>query len=394
MRAVNGSQEYASLESDRWVLENLLDGAEGYLRAVDVLAAALGHLPRAQPQGDAPAAIVRHRLANHAANDGRELLLASFHGSRRSMLRSARALFEVAVATAEIVESDELAERYMAYEVLGRRAAVNLTRLDQHFSTKGRRSLRHRRRTVTRDADAEIRTGIARWGRSWARGWTATTLRDRAETQGLLDDYETFYRLASMPTHATAGGLVGTFSSEIGHGVHRYGPALQACPVALVYGLVYLRLTTDTLGPTPDLEPVLSAIGEVEANIGEYGAVVLWLDESMWPKDAPIERMAVLSVYRGHWRWLCHDLEMARIVDAHPPDDLPGAQRRNLEASIEEHSSGPLSVTEPLVIGVVGVRVRPKAGAAWLPASDVLPPRPLFVRPHYRDRLDPQDPEG
>ena len=273
-------------EHQRWLFRSLCDGAPDYVRVCEGVISGLGYFPRCQPAGEGHRSVALHRLADPGAKGGFELILASLNGSGRSAMSAARPLFEAAVSAHDLLAGNEACERYVEHDAVAELAAADLHRVRPHLSSKGRRSWDYRRRKTKRDAGRKADAAIRRWGKAWAAQWSPDTIRDRAERAGMLDDYESFYRLASHQTHVTGGGLLGTAAEIDGGPVHRYGQSLQASIVAVIYGTAYMRQIVEQVGPFPQVQPAHDALRELAVHIDDYGAVMLDLDAALRARRA------------------------------------------------------------------------------------------------------------
>lgn len=378
------------LVADNYVRDALLDDLPAYLHACDELAQSVRFFVRGYGGRDADEDRVLVRLVNHASNDLLELIGASLHGSGRSMLRSARSLFEVAVGCQDIPGSADLSDRYLLHQEANQGLLLELDRLAEFYSDTPK-SIEHHRRKSARKATRVRAEGIDRWGSAWLSNWAGKTLRQRAEAVGLLHDYDTFYRFASQPTHASAGGTYGTHRPIDGYSVVRYGPALAACPVALIYGLAYFRIVLDHIGLRPATNPTHQALDALWGLVSDYGDLVHALDEAMWPEEGFIPGgVTVARITPWSTSWLIHDLVLGKVIAADEPAEISGRQRKWLAQNIEEVRSIPISdFREPLTIAFVNVRTTPKAGAQWLDETDRLPRKPFFQDPDLIPRSEP-----
>ena len=140
-----------------------------------------------------------------------------------------------------------MTERYLAQKSVGEDALAHLVRIESVLRGNDLKAFRHRAQVLERDARRPIEESVKKWGPEWARTWAGRSLRDRAREVDLEYDYDSFYGSASLPTHVGGGGLFGTLAKIEGKWVNRYGPALALCPIALLYGLAYLRIVAERL---------------------------------------------------------------------------------------------------------------------------------------------------
>ena len=77
------------------------------------------------------------------------------------------------------------------------------------FDGKDRRAEKHRLKKLGRDAERRFAEAEALHGRTFARQWHPKSVRDRADGFGWAEAYD-LYRLASLVTHGSAGGALGS----------------------------------------------------------------------------------------------------------------------------------------------------------------------------------------
>ena len=306
------------------------------------------------------------------------------------MLRSSRSLFEVAVGSRDIPNSAEMTERYYLHEAATVALKYRLDRLDEYIDSSPR-SLRHARRKDTAASERASSEGRERWGKTWPTNWAGKTLRDRARNVGLESDYDSFYRFASQPTHASAGGVYGTQRGIDGYNVLRYGPALLACPIALIYGLAYFGMALEELGPRPESTPTFDALEAVRQEVRSYVEVICDLDDALWPGEGFIPSyVTVASITPWKTSWYLHDPVLGKIINAEPPTAMSDKQRAYLADKEQLVRSIPVEdFTEPLTIGHVDVKTVPKPGAEWIDDTLRLPRMPYFRDPDWVPTSEP-----
>lgn len=376
------------VRSGRHLLVALAEELPSYLEAADELAMSVRFFVRTQRRESGARAVAQSRLVNHASNDLSELLQGSLYGTGRSMLRTARSLFESAVTAREfgqLTGADVLdhAERYVAHGDLASALPYGLTRMHR-FRSRGRGYAQREKRAWRAAGQAET-NGSNRWGSQWRTNWAGRKLRDRADDVNLLEDYDTFYRAASLPTHATSGGVIGTQRVIDGESVIRYGPALEACPLALVYGLAYFEMVLAEFGRQPFCDPLYKAIDDFKRHIRLYAELVAAVDEAIWPEEGYIPSLVpVVRVFPGLTaKWYVHDPVQNLVVEAHAParDAMSEYQWNMLEEQQQMMSRLlPAQVSEAVTIAMLRVEIEPVEGAEWVHETLRLHIRNFFDR--------------
>jgi hypothetical protein len=225
---------------------------------------------------------------SQATNDLVDVLTDAARGRGRPSLMSARSLFELLVTTLDLINDSELETRYVDHKWVIAHMEGSLTIEAEHLARKSRAADLHRRKKLLRESESDFRRVLQEYGTEFARHWTPSNLRTRASKHGLDDDYE-FYRLASSVLHGSSGGTIGiarTYGEEV---VHRTGPALSLCPVALLMALRHY----DRLVRAVKKRGIVG-IGEVRRGLRKvlnvwprYRKVMLRIDRTVCPEMAP-----------------------------------------------------------------------------------------------------------
>lgn len=323
-------------------------------------------------------------VINQATNDFIDTLVDCSLGRGRSALRSARSLFELAITAKEIQASPDLARRYMDHRYVVAQIESQLTVEAEHLPKRERSAVLHRRRKLARDTNEAYERAIQRYGTGFNRQWSPDDLRTRARRYGLDEEYM-FFQLASAVLHGSAGGTLGLLAEIKDRKVHRVGPALSLCPLALLYALRLYRILLDTYGEDiagPVADDLRGAIRDLVKLWPKYRRAVLRLDRQLWPDAPPPPHLAILA-FKGsgrYRRWYLHDVQAGRIREARPPSHINPEQKRAMQYLIRR-ASEEADPSELITLAMLGVKVAPKPKTPWLPDSAILPRRRDDWRP-------------
>jgi len=330
---------------------------------------------------DDPQQLAENRILNQALNDFLSLLFGATVGDGRSTIRSARALYEHVVNLATIRASQSEAERYMDHEIVIQNIAdaLDLSTLSVLSKDQARRFRRRRKKRV-RSSKRAADQMKEKHGDAFRRRWSSKSLRANADQQGFDEGYR-FYRLASAVMHGSAGGSIGILNEvERGQVLHRIGPALALCPMALAFGLRFFDdlLSGLSASETSQVDAAHSVIADLQQTWETYSAIMFGLDEQMWPPVKPI--LAVLRVMTtGKWQWWAYDLESRRVARIDEPD-MSTERRETLRAQITDcGASMPPGWDEPLTVTVVDLNAVVSADAKWQSAGTVLVQPPMYI---------------
>jgi hypothetical protein len=163
-------------------------------------------------------------------------------------MKSARTLFELLVTAKDVVGGSwTMADRYDRHRWVVWRDLADLE--DRTHRGHLSRQQAHARKVERREVDRNAAASLADYGSGFRRAWHPETLRERADSHGLGDDYE-WYWLASAVLHGAAGGIVGTYTRvQGGPQLHRTGSAIGLAPDALASGLRWARMAFEALTP-------------------------------------------------------------------------------------------------------------------------------------------------
>jgi hypothetical protein len=319
-------------------------------------------------------------IANQAFNDFVDLSYDLLTCRGRPALRAARALFEHMINYLDVTMDPEAQRRYETHHAVAAQveadAAIGLNRLIGDEA----KAARHTLRKLSRESKLQYEEALGLYGSGFRARWARSDLRDRANRHGLDHEYS-FYRLASMVLHGSAGGARGTLSAAYFAPVHRTGPALQLCPPAYLKGLSYFRTFIEHAGaiaPEGTTNRVIDALTNALALWPEYRRVLIALDDRTWPKKAPAGPMALMAISRhNRRRWYYWDPALDLVVRAEPPTPgtLSPKQEAQLELLIASLPPRDERADDWITINLSGVQVTPKADARWLPADHILVPK-------------------
>jgi hypothetical protein len=330
-------------------------------------------------------------LINQLVNEVFDLTQDAVTGRGRPALKSARTLFELLVTAKDVVDGSwTMADRYDRHRWIVWRDLADLE--DRTHRGHLSRQRAHARKIERRQVDRNATAAIADYGSGFRRAWHPETLRHRAESYGLGDDYE-WYRLASAVLHGSAGGIIGTYIKvQGGPNLHRTGSAIGLAPDALRFGLRWAGMAFDALTPAlGDItHMVTAAISKVEALVPSLERVALDYDWELWRSLEPTKIEAFVLVTRwGKPRWYLRAGSTEWVRPAIEPQGLTEAQRD----SFDEMINGIRSTLRDdgdchsMYMAVVDERVFPEPGSAWTRSPQ------MFLRPEFRWDA-PSEPRG
>jgi hypothetical protein len=163
--------------------------------------------------------------------------------------------------------------------------------------------------------------------------------------------------------------------------VHRVGPALSLCPLALLYGLRFYRRFLQDCDDIPSAVTIdtLSAVNELNFHWQHYLDAIARVDSEMWPKPGGGGLQALESIVRllprGRQQWWLFDGAENIVIQAMAPEEseLTSSQWQ----FIEERAALVGSLGSPVTIISEGLHLRPSPDAKWRHAAEALVQRPL-----------------
>lgn len=343
-----------------------------------------------RPQMPNPAA---HHIITAAANDANALLAHVDRYDGRSAAHTARALFEHLVNLMDVTASGpEASDRYLDHRY------VTEDQVSRHrwylllLNGKSRKRETERLDKLGRRAARPLAAALKRWGPRFRNGWSDNSLYDRADRHGLTEGYDG-YRILSGVIHGSSGGLSGLVREVQGTPVHRMGPDMQLAALAYREGLAAVYQLASHLVTLTDAHEAKRLRGLTANLLRDSQEVMLALqgeDNKMWPTYPPPGRLTVAGIYpSGRVRWFVHDTATETIALADPPESEP-EQLLAVKAEVIKGSYGGDN-GRPITVAMAPdwVRVEPRSGATWVPASSVLVPpghpgrlpKPILLKP-------------
>jgi len=278
----------------------------------------------AQVAGDSATHESVRLLFNLAVNDFRDLLHDLGSGSGRSAMRAARAVMEHAINLHTVAGSLAEASRYMEHLDQGPAVLRDLAPGIERLSRRDRSAYQHALKRVGAAARDRFTRSAAVHGTWFERGWTQSNLRDRAATHGIEHLYG-YYKLASLVTHGSAGGALGSIRDHPGgFRIFRTGPALELSPVAFWAGIAGYREVLAALQKVRsdiDLSAYSGALDELDSLWGAYFRAISDIDRRLWPDERVRPPGAVLAFTQTKARrWYLHLPMAASLIPADAPD--------------------------------------------------------------------------
>jgi hypothetical protein len=330
-------------------------------------------------------------LVNQLVNELLDLTQDAVTGRGRPAFKSARTIFELLVTAKDITGDPwSMSDRYDRHRWVVWRDVADL----EDRTRRGRLSRQrgHALKVQKRQVDRNARDSITDYGPDFRRRWHPSTLRDRADSHGLGDDYE-WYRLASAVLHGSAGGIVGTYIRvQGGPQLHRTGSAMGLAPDALTFGLRWARMAFDALTPAlGDITKMMTAaISRVEALVPSFERAALDYDRELWRSLEPTKIEAFVLVTRwGKPRWYLRAGSTAWVRPGIEPQGLTGAQRDSFDGHIQWARTRLRDDSDSysMWMAVHDERVLPAPGSTWTYSPQ------MFLHPEFRWDA-PSEPRG
>lgn len=315
-------------------------------------------------------------LFNLAVNDFRDLVGDLDMGSGRSAMRAARAVIEHAINLHTVVDSLKEASRYLEHLDQGSAIAVNLATGANRLDARTRSSYLHALRKRGTAAARRFEAAVDEHGSWFQRGWTQGTAKDRADRFGLENLYD-YYRLASLVTHGSAGGSLGSVRDHPdGYRIYRTGAALELAPVAMWAGIRGHREVLTALQrvrPDIDIDAYTSALDEFDHLWADYFEALTQIDKELWPTERVQPPVAVLAFSQATTRrWYLHLPMTACLIQAKEPD-LPDWMEERVTGLIDKMIAEQPYLFRPdqywITVAIAGVTVTPVDDARAIPDS-------------------------
>ncbi|WP_331759012.1 DUF5677 domain-containing protein [Streptomyces anulatus] len=317
-------------------------------------------------------------VGNHAFNDFDGLIDSLITGDGRNAARASRSLFEHLINYCEVASSEVAAERYIAHRAVTAESLSKLNRGLTRLKGKEYRKERQRLSKLGRESENDLRSAIAKFGKSFRRDWASRNLRDRAVAHGYGDDYEV-YRLLSQVTHGSGGGVLGSYIRISGSAIHRTGgPSLELAIISYLEGITFFRnfareIETRQSIPTSGL---VKALNDAIDYWPDYRKMLQALDKETWPSEPPPSPAPVMALYPGGGiRWFLWEPALMLLKLAQRPAEADWIE----EQFKKKIASGELTFPDlggrPITSAVHDLHVSPLAEAEWFPADAIFIPQ-------------------
>lgn len=318
----------------------------------------------------------RASIFNHAINDFASLIDRLLEGDGRNAARISRSLYEHLVNYCWVSAHEEAKERYVSHDAVTLDLIAKMRRGAMLLSRVQRKRELHRLKKIENGNRAKLRAVIAKYGSSFARDWSAVSLRERAEYCGFGSSYD-MYRLLSQVTHGSLGGTLGTRRESHGLPVHRMGPSLELAVLSYPEGLSFFRdlcRRIQILDALPTTE-LVDAINRLIEAWPTYKNACEAVDRYLWPDSPPSQPMAILALYpQGGTRWFLWEPEFSVITPTLPPHEAAKLVRQAREHLNSVHPEGFPEAQDgkPITVSMYGVSLPTKSNCKWYPAESIL----------------------
>jgi hypothetical protein len=306
-------------------------------------------------------------VTNHIMNDTLDLLRHASAGDGRAALRTARSLFEGMINLQDLYSDISLQQRYSDHEAVTQESLLEVDWGYDQLGGKLRRSASHYKKKAEREYGGATDRMVQRYGPAIRTRWHPKTFKDRVELLGFGPDYS-FYRLTSALIHSSSGGALGVLREVDGTRVHRTGPAVSLCPVAVLHGLRYIDNALAVLRQhgVEVPEPTLNAVASLQEAWPEFFHACMAIDQAMWPDERPVSSVGVLVLAAPQGmgsRWLVGNAAV-EFAEAFTPT-LSDAEQERLQEIVRQIESLTATRTSPVAIAVSFANPLPKPGARW-----------------------------
>lgn len=344
--------------------------------ASDVIALGEQAATTTQPDDDCQAAF--GRAMNLLLNDWIELLALTTGGQGRGAVRSARSIFEISLYMFDLLDSPDLARRYLDHAVVVAFETSEHAIEERLLKGKALKAARYAREKTRRRLRPVAEHLLKKHGSSFRRSWTVVNVADRAAQAGRSDEYSG-YRLASAVAHGSSTGSLGSLllcptDGDEPHPVMRLGANPLLAATGLTLGLIAMRFMVSEAS-----QRGFSAANHVSANLDELVESIprvqelmeqIHVDVSPLRPPLPLQPFMRLEPNGLHTVWL-HDTERDLVIAA-----LPNNPAQAVDAAKTIRTG--TDVVEPVNVTVWFSAV-PKPGATWQPADDArLEPKFLY----------------
>lgn len=318
-------------------------------------------------------------LFSLAVNDFMDLLHDLQEGSGRSATRAARSVIEHAINMHTVTASLENASLYLEHLDQGPALALELKVGEERLDAQTRRVYLRALTKVGAIARTRFEAAVVQHGAWLRRGWTQANLADRS-TAHALDHIYRYYKLASLVTHGSAGGSLGTVRLDNAFmRTYRSGPALELAPFAMWAGVAGYREVLAGLSLVRTdirIDAYIAALDQFDALWARYFAVLKEIDLAMWPDDPVRPPSAVLAFTQTKKRrWYLH-LPMSEILlqaqEPTLPDWIEEQVSTTIDAVVREQPWQFRNDQRWVTMSLMHVSVTPDGTGKWIPATALM----------------------
>lgn len=293
----------------------------------------------------------------------------------RSAAHAARVLFEHLVNLCDVLAGPaDISDRYLDHR------HVTAERVSRHrwylklLDGKSAKKERSRLDGLSNRTRKPLADAIAKYGSGFRRSWAAGTLKERADSHGLSDEYEG-YRILSSVIHGSSGAMAGVVKPIGGHPVHRIGSDMDLAATAYAEGLrsfYGIAGQLKEIAPTTEAAEILGRTGNLLNCLQVVRETLSRIDRQTWPTRALPATVAVAAIWpNGKVRWYLHDLRDNSMVLADLVDPEPDLTELKAEAKTYDPDA---FGGRPISAAHVGIRATARLGSPRVPAASILVP--------------------
>lgn len=327
-------------------------------------------------------------LFNLAVNDFLDLVTDLKRGAGRPAMRAARALIEHAINMHTVVDSIGNARRYLDHLDQGPAIALDLRVGEDRLHGDARRAYVRALKKAGTGAHARFERAVQQHGTRFRRGWIEANLADRSSTYN-LDHVYRYYKLASLVTHGSAGGSLGSIRDRTdGPSTFRTGPALELAPLAMWAGIAGYREVLSGLAKVRtdiNFDAYSGALDRLDATWAVYFLAMRTVDEALWPQHpvrAPSTILAFTKTKKR--RWYLHLPISEVLLQAEDPvlTDKTEAHIANMINDIVNHGAFVFREDQRWTsVSVPHVAVTPDGTGKWIPSTAIMEVPPEHWEP-------------
>lgn len=296
----------------------------------------------------------------------------------RSAALRARTLFEHLLNLCDVIESaTNTGKRYMDHRWAVRK--LRAKRRD-HLQVLARGEARRETRRLddlARAARKPLRRAVAAYGERYEFGWAEGSVRRRAITYNLLDDYDG-YSLLSAAIHGSSGSLDGVVRRINGAVVHRTGHDLELAATAWWEGLSWFYELMDRIAqrwPNGEAEEIRGATGNLLLDWQRVRDALREQDAKIWPDTAPPGPAIAVVIYPTRVRWFYYRPVDDVVMPLDQPEPVPphAAARIEIAKQLMTSFEDGVYAKRPPLIPMPGLRMSPSPGVLASPAAGLWP---------------------